>query len=123
MPALEVKRDRMREMAGAHWAQATDVAGALVRERRLPWRTAHQIVGILVRFTEARGIRPRDVTPELVDEASVEYMGEKVGLSGEALSRAAGPDGVRGASDVVRGACAGGVQASDGGIRGAVEGR
>ena len=51
----------MREMAGAYWAQATDVAGALVREKGLPWRTAHQIVGILVRFSEERGIRPRDV--------------------------------------------------------------
>ena len=91
MPALEVKRDRMREMAGAHWAQATDVAGALVREKGLPWRTAHQIVGILVRFSEERGIRPRDVTPDLLDEASVEYMGEGVGLSEEALNRALDP--------------------------------
>ena len=91
MPALEVKRERMREMAGTHWAQATDVAGALVREKGLPWRTAHQIVGILVRFTEERGIRPRDVTPELLDEASVDYMGEGVGLSEEALTRALDP--------------------------------
>ena len=91
MPALEVKRDRMREMAGEHWAQATDVAGALVREKGLPWRTAHQIVGILVRITEARGIRPREVTPELVNEASVEYMGEEVGLSKETLARALDP--------------------------------
>ncbi len=91
MPALEVKRDRMREMAGAHWAQATDVAGALVREKGLPWRTAHQIVGILVRFTEERGIRPQDVTPELLDEASVEYMGVGVGLGKEALARALDP--------------------------------
>ena len=91
MPALEVKKERMREMAGAHWAQATDVAGALVREKGLPWRTAHQIVGILVRFTEERGIRPLDVTPDLLDEASVEYMGEGVGLSEEALARALDP--------------------------------
>ena len=48
----------MREQAWRHWATATDLAGALVRERDLPWRTAHQIVGILVRLCEERGLGP-----------------------------------------------------------------
>ena len=91
LPEMEVKRERMREMAGAHWAQATDVAGALVREKGLPWRTAHQIVGILVRYSSERNIRPQEVTPALLDEAAVEYMGEPVGLGDEALRRALDP--------------------------------
>ena len=48
--------EHMREQAWRHWATATDLAGALVRERDLPWRTAHQIVGILVRLCEERGL-------------------------------------------------------------------
>ncbi|MEE9146837.1 MAG: lyase family protein, partial [Candidatus Tectomicrobia bacterium] len=91
LPAMQVKKDRMRDMAGSYWAQATDVAGALVREKGLPWRTAHQIVGILVRFSYERGQKPRDVTPELLDEAAVEYMGEPVGLSPDVLQKALDP--------------------------------
>jgi argininosuccinate lyase len=91
LPAMEVKKDHMRDMAASYWAQATDVAGALVREKDLPWRTAHQIVGILVRFSYERGIKPRDVTPELLDEAAFEYMGKPVGLSQAALQKALDP--------------------------------
>ena len=91
IPEIEVKRERMREMAASHWAQATDVAGALVREKELPWRTAHQIVGILVRYSYDRGLKPQDVTTALLDEASMEYMGEPVGLSNELLRQALDP--------------------------------
>ena len=91
LPAMSVKKDRMLEMAGSYWAQGTDVAGALVAEKGLPWRTAHQIVGILVRYTYERGLQPRDVTTELLDEAAVEYMAESVELSSEALQKALDP--------------------------------
>ncbi len=91
LPDMEVKRDRMMEMAGSAWAQGTDVAAALVTEKGLPWRTAHQIVGILVRFSYERGIKPREVSLELLDEAAIEYMGEPVGLSREAFQKALDP--------------------------------
>ena len=81
----------MREMAGAYWAQATDVAGALVSEKGLPWRTAHQIVGILVRLSYEREIHPESVTTGLLDEAALEYMGEPVSLSHRALEKALDP--------------------------------
>ncbi|MFX6331081.1 hypothetical protein ABTF76_22770, partial [Acinetobacter baumannii] len=43
---LDVRKARMLELAGAKWAQATDLAGALVRVSGLDWRTAHQLVGV-----------------------------------------------------------------------------
>lgn len=92
LPAIQVKSDVMEQRAGAFWGQATDVAGALVSERGLPWRSAHQIVGILVRFTYERGLTPQDVTPELLDEAAIEYFGEPVRLSNEALQAALDPE-------------------------------
>jgi argininosuccinate lyase len=91
IPELEVKKERMEEMAGSYWAQGTDVAAALVAEKGLPWRTAHQIVGVLVRFSYERGIHPKDVTPELLDEAAMVYYGEVVGLSRERLEEALDP--------------------------------
>jgi argininosuccinate lyase len=91
LPDLQVNEALMLERAGAYWAQATDVAGMLVREYDLAWRTAHQIVGILVRLSYERGIPPKEVTPELLDEASVLYMGKPIGVTAEQLASALDP--------------------------------
>lgn len=88
---IKVNKELMRERAGAFWAQATDVASALVRDKGLSWRTAHQIVSILVRITNARGIKPRDVDTTLLDEAAVEYMGKPAGLDEDSLRKALDP--------------------------------
>jgi argininosuccinate lyase len=81
----------MRERAWRHWATATDLAGALVRERGLPWRTAHQIVGILVRLCEERGLGPDAVTPALLDEAARLYHDQPAGLDAAAIRAALDP--------------------------------
>ncbi len=91
LPALVIRREHMREEAWRHWATATDLAGALVRPRDLPWRTAHQIVGILVRLCEERDLGPDGVTPALLDEAAEAYHGQKAGLDAAAIRRALDP--------------------------------
>ncbi len=91
IPDMEVKRDRMRELASSHWAVGPDIASALVREKGLSWRVAHQIIGTTVRLAHERGIAPLDATPELIDEAAVEYMGKPVGIGPETLRDALDP--------------------------------
>ncbi len=91
LPEIRWNSELMRERVGQYWAQATDIAGALVREKGLPWRTAHQIVGILVRYGYERGVAPAGTTSALLDEAAVEYMGKPVGLSEESLRKALDP--------------------------------
>lgn len=89
--SMRVHADRMAWLAGAYWSQATDLAGSLVRECGVSWRTAHQIVGILVRLSHERGLTPADTTPELVDEASIDYLGRPLGLSPATLARVLDP--------------------------------
>ncbi len=91
LPALGIRTEHMREQAWRHWATATDLAGALVRRRDLPWRTAHQIVGIVVRLAEERGLGPADVTPALLDEAAGLYHGAPAGLDAAAIREALDP--------------------------------
>ncbi|MGV6874559.1 argininosuccinate lyase [Pseudochelatococcus sp. B33] len=55
---MAVKVERMRALAGANWAQVTDVAGMLVREARLSWRTAHHVVGAFIQSCVEQGISP-----------------------------------------------------------------
>ena len=93
---LPIKRERMREVLGLSWLQATDVAAALVTEKGLPWRSAHQIVGIATRLASEQGILPKDITPSLIDEAAMAYQGTPVGLNKESLQRAMDPlDSIR----------------------------
>jgi argininosuccinate lyase len=76
----------MREQAWRQWATATDLAGALVSQKDMPWRTAHQIVGILIRLCEERGLTPADVTPALLDEAAIAYHEKPAGLDQNAIN-------------------------------------
>jgi argininosuccinate lyase len=53
---LQPNLKRMRELAGAGFATATDLADWLVRVLKLPFRTAHHVTGRLVAKAEARGV-------------------------------------------------------------------
>ena len=88
---LQVNKAIMRQKTTDFWALATDLAGALVREAKLPWRTAHQITAILVRMAMEQGKKPADVDPAFVDQAAREYIGEPVGLSMETIREALNP--------------------------------
>jgi argininosuccinate lyase len=92
LPVLRINKAHMREQAWRHWATATDLAGALVAQRGLAWRTAHQIVGILVRLCEERGLGPADVTPALLDEAAIAYHETPAGLDQDAIRSALDPE-------------------------------
>ncbi len=91
LPVLKINKAVMLEASWKHWATATDLAGALVAQRALAWRTAHQIVGILVRLCEERGLGPADVTPELLDEAAIAYHGLPAGLDAAGIRDALDP--------------------------------
>jgi argininosuccinate lyase len=53
--ALRFRTDRLRELAGASFSTATDLAGYLV-QRGLPFREAHEVVGRAVRRALERGV-------------------------------------------------------------------
>jgi argininosuccinate lyase len=89
--SMGINKALMAERAGMYWATASDLASALVRERELPWRTAHKIVAILVRLATERGIAPKAVTPALLDEASNAYIQKPLKLPAESLRRALDP--------------------------------
>jgi len=93
LSTLTVYEDRMEKRAGEFWAQAVDIAAQIVREKGLPWRTAHQITATLVRVCIDEERTPQEVTPDLIDRCAkmVPEWGKPVGLSTEAISRAIDP--------------------------------
>jgi argininosuccinate lyase len=91
MRDLKVKVGRMRELAGANWAQVTDLAAALVREKGIDWRNSHQIVSVFVRRNIAAGIRPDKATSASLDEAARELGIPAPGLPAGIFSDAMNP--------------------------------
>jgi argininosuccinate lyase len=89
--ALIVNKEIMRQRTLDFWALATDLAGALVRERNLPWRTAHQITAILVRKALEQNKRPLDIDSKFLDEAACEYLGKPIDLGDQRIREVLDP--------------------------------
>src|SRR5207245_537918 len=72
---LTVNRELMARRAHEGWAQATDLAEAVVVETGLDYRAAHRVVGRAVRLAKERGVSPAALSPALLDEAASELVG------------------------------------------------
>lgn len=100
---VEFDRRRAEDQIYLDWALATDVAGLLVREEGIPWRSAHQIVGILVRNAEESGTDMRDVTVDDLEIATEEYLGEQLQLTNAQLEEIIDPRRAIEAREAVQG--------------------
>jgi argininosuccinate lyase len=90
---LKVDAERNLKLAGEFWSGAADLAVAIVREKGLPWRTAHQIVATMVRHAIEEGTAPKDITEETLDRAALEYPGhaKPLGMSTAVIQEAMDP--------------------------------
>ena len=69
LKTIKVNKDRMRELANANYSTATELADTLVRETGIPFRTAHGIVGEVVR----RSIEEKKDMIEIIYEVLEKY--------------------------------------------------
>ena len=83
--------ERCLELAGANFATATDLADIMVRERKIPFRTAHKIVGRIVNEAVAEGVNPSEIDGEYVDNVALELGFDKLGLDDELIHNALNP--------------------------------
>ena len=92
LPVLVINKAHMREQSWRNWATVTDLAGALVSRHDLPWRTAHQIIAIMVRLCEERRLGPADVTPALINEAAMLYHEMPLSVEQQLIDDALSPE-------------------------------
>jgi len=81
MRQMEVHKERMLEVIRESYICATELANQLVRDYKLAYRTAHDIVNRFVLESEKRNIPATRAMPELLDEAAREVLGRKLGMS------------------------------------------
>lgn len=88
---LTFNEDIMKERAGIHYTQSTELADTLFREKDISFRTAHRIVGALVRESIAQRNKPSDIDTQMLDKASVEITGKPIKLPYDILRKALDP--------------------------------
>lgn len=81
----------LRAEASLGFTTVTELADTLVREAKLPFRTAHHIVAQLVRQAIERNLAPTEISPALLLEISQDLLPEPLHLSAETLHRALDP--------------------------------
>ncbi len=91
LSTLTVNSKRTEELAGANFATATELADVMVRERELPFRSAHQIVGRIVSDAISEGINTSQIDNDYVNRVSVEIIGKKLDLGEELIRQALDP--------------------------------
>jgi len=91
LETMTVHAGRMRERAGANWSTANNLADTLVRQCDLSFRTAHHVVGRLVRLAVSEGIPPQEVGAALLDRAAMETINRRLGVSQKLIADALDP--------------------------------
>lgn len=66
--SMRVNREKMMLASARGYSTATDVADWLVQEKGLPFRTAHELTGKLVRLAEEKGVDLYELTLEQCHE-------------------------------------------------------
>ncbi|AZG10564.1 argininosuccinate lyase [Pigmentiphaga sp. H8] len=82
------RRQRMRELADANYATATDFADYLVMRHGLAFKEAHHVTGRVVRLALDDGISPTDIKAPLVARAAREILGRELRLGNEEIRAA-----------------------------------
>ncbi len=88
---LEVHEELLLQRARKDYSTVTELADTLVRERSLPFRRAHAVATGVVELATSEGVTADAITPELVDRAAREVVGETLELSADQVSRALDP--------------------------------
>jgi argininosuccinate lyase len=85
MATMKINKKRILENLRSNWCLATDLAGALVREHNIAWRTAHQIVTIICRKAEDDDLPSSALNNRMIEDAAMDHIGTKLSLSEAAL--------------------------------------
>ena len=91
LATLTINKKRTKELAGANFATATELADVMVREKNLPFRTAHRIVGQIVSDAIDEGLTTNDIDNDYVNRVSLKVTGEEINLGEELVSQALDP--------------------------------
>ena len=89
--SVEFNTERCAELAGRNFATATDLADIMVREKNIPFRTAHKIVGRIVNEATSNNMAEEDITSQFIDDIALDLGFDKLELADELIQNALNP--------------------------------
>jgi len=90
IPKLKVTAD-VSAKASASFVAATELANVLVRKYNVPFRTAHKIVGALVKSLAESKRTFAEATPKLLQKAAIDVSDMKLSVKAEDIAALANP--------------------------------
>jgi argininosuccinate lyase len=91
LSTIEVNKERAAELAKSNFATATELADILVREKNMPFRTAHQIVGRMVTEALDKQVSIEDIDSKFLDNVAVELFDKPLELDDAMIKKALDP--------------------------------
>jgi argininosuccinate lyase len=91
MPKLKVTAIDVPNKALKSYVAATELANLLVRKYNVPFRSAHKIVGALVKSLIDAKLTFADATPKMLQKAAQESTGIKLAVTAEDIAALADP--------------------------------
>ena len=90
---LMINEQIMKKNVQTNWSAASDLAQLISHQENLPWRTAHRIVGRMIRDAVEHNITPLQVTKQMLDKAAKEIIGKKskIGISASTIKTVLDP--------------------------------
>ena len=89
--SITVNKKRCLELARANFATATDLADVMLREKKIPFRLAHKIVGRVVNLAIENELNLEDIDSKYVDNVAIDLGIEKLELSNDLIQQALNP--------------------------------
>lgn len=91
LTTIEINKERAAELAKSNFATATELADILVREKNMPFRTAHKIVGRMVTEALENKVSLDDIDSKFLDNVAHEVMGKSLDLDERSIRKALDP--------------------------------
>lgn len=92
--SIKFKEKRGEELANANFSTATELADLIVKEKKIPFRIAHQIVGRIITEALESGVKPTEIDSIFINKISEELIGKKLELDDALIENALNPSQV-----------------------------
>jgi argininosuccinate lyase len=89
--SIKINKKRGLELANANFATATDLADLIVKEKKIPFRTAHKIVAILVNEAVDKNIAIGDIDTDFLDKISKNLLDKPLNIHSDLIKKALDP--------------------------------
>jgi argininosuccinate lyase len=100
---FKINKAAMKRACEANFSTATDLADLIVKEKDIPFRKAHEIVGRVVSKAIKAGIGVKEIDSKFIDGVAVEILKKPLKIEDEKVRKALDPSEAVKAKKVVGG--------------------